>query len=201
LAQKTFPAKFSTVLLSFFLAASSPVFAQETEPDWNRDLQVYLTVPQALILVFPEADEVREETVELDEFQAERVAKRVGHPLHEPSYKVFIGKKKGAVLGYAIAGEELGKFRPITSIVCVNAKGAVSKAAVMVYRESRGSEVRMKRFLKQYEGKGNEDPIRINRDIRYVSGATISCRSMNDQVRKVLAIVHELYLRPVDEIP
>jgi len=96
-------------------------------------------------------------------------------------------------LGYAIVGEELGKFRPITSIVAVGRNRRVKDVAVMIYRESHGNDVKRKRFLHQYRSKGPRDPIRIHRDILTISGATISVRSMNAQVRKVLAIIHEIY--------
>jgi len=68
---------------------------------------------------------------------------------------------------------------------------------VLVYRESRGSEVRKKRFNYQYEGKTIYDPIRINRDIINISGATMSVRSMSAGVKRVLVLVDELYLQPL----
>ena len=45
------------------------------------------------------------------------------------------------------------------------------------FREARGSEVRTKRFNVQYEGKSVLDPVRINKDIINISGATMSVRS------------------------
>jgi hypothetical protein len=65
-----------------------------------------------------------------------------------------------------------------------------------VYRESRGSEVRKKRFNYQYQGKTPYHPIRINRDIINISGATMSVRSMSAGVKRVLVLVEELYLKP-----
>ncbi|PIQ82443.1 MAG: FMN-binding protein, partial [Candidatus Omnitrophica bacterium CG11_big_fil_rev_8_21_14_0_20_64_10] len=65
-------------------------------------------------------------------------------------------------------------------------------------RESRGGEIRRKRFLSQYRGKGISSPVRINQDIINVTGATLSVRSMNAQVRKALAVVQELFLQPVE---
>ena len=50
-------------------------------------------------------------------------------------------------------------------------------------------EPRWKRFLRQYEGKTLADPIRLNRDIQGVTGATVSSRSMNATVRKALALI------------
>src|SRR5437867_3928415 len=67
---------------------------------------------------------------------------------------------------------------------------------VLVYRESKGSEVRMKRFNSQYEGKTVLDPIRINKDIINITGATMSVRSVSAGVKRALVLIDEFYLKP-----
>jgi len=187
--------KFFLVLRLFPLfGLVSPLAAQDdVEPAWNVRHDIYLTLEDALKAVFPDADEVLTETIRLGDESRQRVAQAVGHPLLEESFTVYRGLTSGRTVGYAIVGEELGKFRPITSIVMVGADGIVKDVHVMVYRESRGEEVKRRRFLHQYEHKGAEDPIRINRDINGISGATISVRSMNAQVRKVIHVIREAY--------
>ncbi len=66
----------------------------------------------------------------------------------------------------------------------------------MVFREARGSEVGRKRFNVQYEGKTVLDPIRINKDIINITGATMSVRSISAGVKRVLVLVDEFYLKP-----
>jgi hypothetical protein len=68
---------------------------------------------------------------------------------------------------------------------------------VLVYREARGNEIRTKRFNYQYQGKDVRDPIRINRDIINISGATMSVRSASAGVKRVLVLVNEFYLKPL----
>ena len=53
---------------------------------------------------------------------------------------------------------------------------------VLVYRESRGSEVRRSRFLRQYRGKDAGDPVRTNRDIINVAGHRLSTGEMEEIV-------------------
>jgi hypothetical protein len=67
----------------------------------------------------------------------------------------------------------------------------------LVYREARGSEVRTKRFNYQYQGKNLDDPIRINRDIINITGATMSVRSMSAGVKRVLVLTDEFFLKPM----
>jgi len=64
---------------------------------------------------------------------------------------------------------------------------------VMVYRESRGDGVKRQRFLKQFRGKDADDPVRINRDIVGLSGATLSSRSITAGVKRVLEVVRMRY--------
>jgi hypothetical protein len=64
---------------------------------------------------------------------------------------------------------------------------AVRNVEILVYRESRGGEVRRTRFLRQYRGKTGDDPIRTNRDILNIAGATLSVTALNHGVKRVLA--------------
>lgn len=147
----------------------------EAEPVDEGIEEVYLTLEQALKVVLPHSKEV---------------TLYAGTNL-----PVYIGKTGGQVDGYAVVTEEIGMYKPITSMVGVTPDGRVGEVAVMVYRESRGGDVRRKRFLSQYRGKKMSDPIRINKDIINVTGATLSVRSMNAQVREALATVQELFLK------
>ena len=52
------------------------------------------------------------------------------------------------LLGYAVVTEKIGKYWPITFLVGITPTFRVAGVAVLVYRESRGSEVRRTRFLR-----------------------------------------------------
>jgi len=53
----------------------------------------------------------------------------------------------------------------------------------------------MKRFNYQYEGKTTQDPIRINKDIINITGATMSVRSVSAGVKRALVLVEEFFLK------
>jgi Na+-translocating ferredoxin:NAD+ oxidoreductase RnfG subunit len=105
----------------------------------------------------------------------------------------------GDCLGTAIVADEKGKYRPITFMTGVGPDLRVVNVRVLIYRESRGDEVRRKRFLRQYRGKHAASPIRINRDIINITGATISVHALNAGVRKALAVAAHLFGRPQPE--
>lgn len=101
--------------------------------------------------------------------------------------------RDNTLLGYGVITNEYGKYRPITILVGVKPDISVQGVRILVYRENRGGEVRRKRFLHQYRNKTLTDPIRINRDIINISGATISVRGVNAGVRKVLHLLESKY--------
>jgi hypothetical protein len=100
----------------------------------------------------------------------------------------------GQVTGYAIITEEVGKFHPYTFIVSVSPKGKIRDIAILVYRESRGAEIAHKRFLHQFKGKSLKSPLRINKDIINITGATMSVVTMCTGTKKVLAVIDQFYL-------
>jgi Na+-translocating ferredoxin:NAD+ oxidoreductase RnfG subunit len=155
--------------------------------------EAYLTVEEALQLVFPSSERIVSETVRLTDDQAARVGKLADHPLWEETFTVYKGLTGNQVDGYAVVTEEIGRFHFITFMVGVNPDGTVKRVDVLVYRESRGGEVRHRRFLHQFDGKSLEDPIRLNRDLLNITGATLSVRAMSRGVRKVLGVVRETY--------
>ena len=81
--------------------------------------------------------------------------------------------------------EEIGKEEPITAGFVVE-NGHIVQAQVLVYRESRGAEIRYPAFLKQYQGAGLVEDQRLDRGIDGISGATLSVRAMGRMARLAL---------------
>ncbi|PJA78362.1 MAG: hypothetical protein CO149_04455 [Nitrospirae bacterium CG_4_9_14_3_um_filter_51_5] len=184
-----------------------PVLAQGGavwDEDLNRFLtqeelgheEIYLTPEEAAQLMFSSSDRIRQEILTLSPQQKADIEQRIGWHFPETTFDCFIGETKGKTDGWAIIQHTIGKHKPMTYIVGVDPSGEVTNVEVLVFRESRGSEVRTKRFNYQYQGKTPYDPIRINRDIINISGATMSVRSMSAGVKRALVLVEELYLTP-----
>lgn len=88
--------------------------------------------------------------------------------------------------------EETGKDQPITAGIVIN-NGQLERIKVLVFRESRGWEVRHPFFTDQFNGSTLKDDHRLDRQIDGISGATLSVRAM-----KKLAIM-ALYLDRVTD--
>ncbi|MFZ8802811.1 MAG: FMN-binding protein, partial [Candidatus Calescibacterium sp.] len=95
------------------------------------------------------------------------------------------------ISGFCAVLNEIGKEMPITFLVCISREKEVPEVSyidVLVYRETRGGEIRSKLFLKQFFGKSEKDPVSVGKDIRNIKGATLSAWATTRVVKKALAI-------------
>ena len=166
-------------------------------PEELGHLEIYFTEDEAAHVMFPDSQTIRRETLTLTAEQKSFVEKVIGWEFPENSFDVFIGETQGKIDGYAVIQNTIGKHRPITYMVGVTPTGECMNFEVLVYREARGNEIATKRFNYQYQGKTIGDPVRINRDIINITGATMSVRSASAGVKRVLVLVNEFYLKPL----
>jgi Na+-translocating ferredoxin:NAD+ oxidoreductase RnfG subunit len=157
---------------------------------------MFLTEATAPASVFPQATTFERTVVPATPELRAQIQAQLGTlrpSLWETEYIIFTAKQRERLLGYGVIVEEIGKSRPITFIVGVRPDGKVAEVAVMAYREPYGGEVRQARFLAQYTGKTLRDPLLPYRDIHNITGATLSCQSIGQGVRKALALVQVLF--------
>ena len=81
--------------------------------------------------------------------------------------------------------EETGKEEPITAGFVV-ADGRIDHVRVLIYRESRGQEVRERAFLKQFRNAKLSQGDALDRDIDGIVGATLSVGAMERMARLAL---------------
>ncbi len=167
-----------------------------TEEEINH-AEVFMSEEEALKVILPKSKRIRKELLRLSQSQKELVEQRIGWKFPEESFEVYIGESGDTVDGYAMIHNTIGKHKHMTYMVGVDAKGRCVDVELLVFREAKGSEVGRKRFNSQYEGKTVLDPIRINRDIINISGATMSVRSLSAGVKRVLVLIDEFYLKPL----
>ena len=83
--------------------------------------------------------------------------------------------------------DEIGKTEPITSGIVVS-DGRVERVRVLIFRESRGSEVHRSAFTRQYEDAALAEDRSLDRDIDGITGATLSVWALNRQVKLALLL-------------
>jgi len=177
-------------LICLISSLGSPLLASAQEG-------IFLKEEEAPKAVFPDATSFLRKVIPSNDELKDKIKQRMGKTLTslwEDSYVTFVAKKGETILGYAVIVEEIGKHRPITFIVGVGSDHKIKDAALMVYREAYGGEIRDRRFLQQYKGKQLKDPLLPYRDIQNISGATMSVEAIGRGSKKALALVETVYL-------
>lgn len=174
-----------------------------------------LTEEQALKKMFPDVDEVVSETLTLTDSEITKIKERLGGSLihyqkgskseaveEKNDITFYIGIKNNEKVRVAIIDEQPGKWGPVKFIIAIDTNpGKVNNLAVMAYKEKRGRPIARNNFLKQFIGKSSADAISvrsgkgIRRDIRTISGATISSDCTCFAVKKVIAIYEEVFMK------
>jgi len=181
---------FKIIFTGFVFALLSGVTARPARAD-----QVYFTARDLLADFFRSSKDVTYKKVQIDDTEKQRLARRLGYAPSKASYTFYVATSGGRIDGYAFIDEEKGEHLPITFAVKLSPQGKVMRQEIVVYRESRGDEVRDERFRAQFVGKSAADAIDTDSDIQAVSGATISSRAMAVGVKRAVVLFDEL-LKP-----
>ena len=107
--------------------------------------------------------------------------------VHVDSAEVYRVSRDGRLLGFAQVRNVKGKDQPITYLVATDSADALRDIDILVYREPHGGEVAYDPWRKQFRGKKADAPLQVGKDIRNISGATISSNSVTRGVRQALA--------------
>ncbi|MBI5216692.1 MAG: FMN-binding protein [Ignavibacteriae bacterium] len=100
--------------------------------------------------------------------------------------KVYSCKNKNEVVGFGFVDDVKGKVQLITYLVSLKPSGEVVDVDVLAYREAYGGEITYESFRKQFRGKGFNDKLLSGKDIKNISGATLSVRAITLGVKRVL---------------
>jgi hypothetical protein len=154
-------------------AASAPMSAYAT---------TYFTTEQAQQVIFP-GKRLTAAFATLTDAQARAIEKTSGVDVRNREIRAW--RVEGG--GWFVLDEVVGKHEFITYAVGIDSIGAVKDIEIVDYRETYGYEVRNAAWRAQFVGKTTAAPLKLERDIRNVSGATLSCKHVTDGVKRVLA--------------
>ena len=159
----------SRISLVLLCAAGGPALADsvyQTRDDFLRE--VFGSLPQARVLW-------------LDNKTQDSLKVVLGHAYGQARLRYWRRDGKTAwVL------DEIGKEYPITAAFVVK-QDAIDLARVLVYRETRGMEVRYPSFLRQFAGARLKEG-GLNKPIDGISGATLSVQAMDRMARAALVL-------------
>lgn len=155
------------VWLSFLLAASA--LSQGT----------YLEPEEFLRETFPEGIPAPQVVWIIGETK-EHAAAIMGHDFAELRVRYWAETQRSAWIL-----EEIGKEEPITTGIVVD-DGKLERIEVLIFRESRGWEVRHDFFTDQFQGARLSDDYALDRSIDNISGATLSVTALTKLARLAL---------------
>lgn len=149
----------------------------------------YLNVEQAQQAIFPGA-KLTAADVQLTDAQRKAIEKTSGVRVRHPAQKIW--KVEGG--GWFLLDEVIGKHEFITYAVGLSKDGAVKQIEIMDYRETYGYQIRNDKWRAQFIGKTSQSKLKLDDDIKNVSGATLSCRHITEGVKRLLAL-YDLVLK------
>lgn len=173
-------AKFILLPVSSLVAFGGPAYAT-----------VYLSVEQAQSILFPGAT-FQPDTRTLTDEQSKGIEHASGVSVRNKQLKVW----RVSTGGWFIADEVVGKHEFIPFALGLDEKGAVKGIEILEYREAYGGQIREENWRRQFVAKPAGSRLRLDKDIRNVSGATVSCKHVTDGVSRLLATYEIVLSQP-----
>jgi len=174
------------LLIIGLAAVSAPIVAHA---------KIYVSVEQAQKILLPNKPLTKNPIIITDDLQDRmRSASSIRHPFQgDRIWRATDG-------GWFIVDEVVGKHEMITYAVALSPSGAVTGIEILDYVESYGYEVAEAQWRNQFIGKTAADPIKLNKDIQNIGGATLSCKHLTDGVKRV-AVLYDIALKNQTQIP
>lgn len=157
---------------------------------------VFMSRTEALAWAFPEADHVDEQRFVLNEEQVGAIEQRAQSKLESRIVTLYVGRKGDQVLGYAVIDQHNVRTLPEAFLVVLSPEGEVKRLRVLAFHEPPEYKP-SDRFLAQFEGKQGGTPLRLQREVHGIAGATLSSQAVTGGVRRVLAYHEVLIRRPL----
>lgn len=151
---------------------------------------VYLSVQQAQALMFPGAT-FQPDARTLTKDQAKAIEHASGVDVRSNEVKAW----RVSTGGWFIVDEVVGKHEFIPFALALDNTGAVKAIEILEYREAYGGQIREPDWRKQFAGKRAGEKLKLGKDIRNISGATLSCKHVTDGVDRLLS-TYEIVLAP-----
>ncbi|MGH7336766.1 MAG: FMN-binding protein [Myxococcota bacterium] len=157
--------------------------------------KVFYSRSEALALAFPDADRIDDQSILLGDEQAARIEQLAKSRLESRLVRVHRAYRGKELLGYAVIDVHTVRTLPEAFLVVLSPEGAVRMVRVLAFHEPL-EYMPSARWYRQFEQKTIGDPLRVDRDVHGIVGATLSARATTEGVRRVLALYQVVVSRP-----
>jgi hypothetical protein len=115
---------------------------------------------------------------------AEQIKIALGHDYHKLRLRYWIRQQRSAWIL-----EEIGKERYITAGFVVE-NDTIQNTSILIFRESRGWEIKHRFFTEQFDGLQLTGKYELNKSIDNITGATLSVNAV-ERLAKTALLLHK----------
>lgn len=112
----------------------------------------------------------------------------------EKQIRFLVGKKEGRVAVVCVKDVEAGKWGPIEYMVAMDPdKKIILDIVVLSHEELRGKAITQRKYLDQLMGVSLQNNLEVGKDIKGITGATVTSKSLGPAVKNSLILMEMLY--------
>mgnify|MGYP000179086668 FL=1 len=149
--------------------------------------KTFLTVEQARKILWGDT-EMQPVIVELTEEQMDAIHSASDTRVRSDRLQAW----RTASGGWFIVDQIIGKHENIDMAFALNHEGKVKGLEILTYRETYGYEVQNLKWRAQFHGKDHSEILRLDHQIKNISGATLSCRHITDGINRLTHTWHQV---------
>lgn len=142
--------------------------------------KTYMQAAGAKSLILGKA-KARKVDVVLTRAQMKAIQKASGERVRHAKINAYVTKQGD----WLIFDQVIGKHENIDMAFGLTRDGKIKGIEVLVYRETYGSEIREMSWKKQFYGRGPGERLKLDKQIRNISGATLSCSHVTGAVNRL----------------
>ena len=167
---------------------------------------VYRTDAEALKETFRDAVAVEERKLVLSREERAAIEKTLGCKLSDvvmgaaDSFTFHVGMRGGKFYRLASAITALARSEPMRLLVVLSTEGAVESVEILAFHEPPQYKP-SKKFLAQFQGASSENPPEHRRNVRNITGATITSRQASHAVHLVLLVARARLKAASHDVP
>ena len=140
----------------------------------------YLTIEQAQKILWPE-QKLTPTPITLTETQADIIEDLADIRVRNHQINAW----RSTDGGWFIVDQVIGKHENIDLSVAISSEGKVMGIEVLTYRETYGDQIMHPKWRAQFHGKDSSQFLKLDKQIRNISGATLSCRHVTDGINRL----------------
>ncbi len=140
----------------------------------------YLTIEQAKAILYPE-QALTAVPLTLTEEQVDFIEDASSIRVRNDKLNLW----RTAEGDWFIVDQVIGKHENIDIAVAIDHQGKVRGIEVLTYRESYGDQIMHPKWRAQFHGKDSSEFLKLDKQIKNISGATLSCRHVTDGINRL----------------